>query len=172
MQKTQRQHPLGGGSLPQAPQTWSPQQMSNSVPRPSLQSNWAGHSGGCTALPKRRSPLEARTTPPPQRATNVSWKRRNGYLASLGQSEAPRCLLLSCSVVSNSLRPFGFWPVRRLCPWNFSGKNTGEGCYFPPPRDLPNLGIEPTSPTSPALQADSLPTEPSGKPRRPLALCK
>ena len=29
-------------------------------------------------------------------------------------------------------------------------------------RDLPNPGIEPSSPT---LQADSLPTEPSGKPR-------
>ena len=36
---------------------------------------------------------------------------------------------------------------------------------FPPPGDLPDLGIEPTSPMSPALQADSLPTEPSGKPR-------
>ena len=32
----------------------------------------------------------------------------------------------------------------------------------PPPRDLPNLGIEPRSP---ALQADSLPCEPLGKPK-------
>ena len=136
------------------------------------QSNCAGHSGGSTALSKQRSPLAARTTPPPQWATNVSWKRRTGYLAFLGQLEAPGCLLLSCSVVSNSLRPFGFWPVRILCPWDFSGKNTGEGCYFPPPRHLSNTGIESTSPTSPALQADSLPTEPSGKPRRPLAICK
>ena len=28
---------------------------------------------------------------------------------------------------------------------------------FPPPGDLPNPGIEPMSPVSPALQADSLP---------------
>ena len=34
---------------------------------------------------------------------------------------------------------------------------------FPPPGDLPNPGIEPLSPASPALQADSLPTEPSGR---------
>ena len=31
----------------------------------------------------------------------------------------------------------------------------------PPPRNLPNPGIKPASP---ALQADSLPTEPPGKP--------
>ena len=35
---------------------------------------------------------------------------------------------------------------------------------FPPPGDLSDPQIEPTSPVSPALQADSLPTEPSGKP--------
>ena len=32
---------------------------------------------------------------------------------------------------------------------------------FPPSEDLPDPGIEPASPMSPALQADSLPTEPS-----------
>ena len=42
------------------------------------------------------------------------------------------------------------------------GQNTGVGsCSFPSPGDLPNPGIEPGSP---ALQADSLPTEPPGKP--------
>ena len=34
--------------------------------------------------------------------------------------------------------------------------------YFPSPEDLPNPGIEPTSPI---LQADSLPTDPPGKPK-------
>ena len=33
-----------------------------------------------------------------------------------------------------------------------------------PPGDLPNPGIKPMSPVSPALQADSLPAEPPGKP--------
>ena len=36
-----------------------------------------------------------------------------------------------------------------------------SGLPFPPPGDPPDPGIEPMSP---ALQADSLPTEPSGKP--------
>ena len=35
------------------------------------------------------------------------------------------------------------------------------GLPFPPPGDLPDPGIEPMSP---ALQVDSLPTEPPGKP--------
>ena len=34
---------------------------------------------------------------------------------------------------------------------------------FPPPGDLPDPGIEPVLPVSHELQADSLPTEPSGK---------
>ena len=43
-----------------------------------------------------------------------------------------------------------------------SPKNArGEGTAFPSPRDLPNPGVEPRSP---ALQADSLPAEPQGKP--------
>jgi len=40
-------------------------------------------------------------------------------------------------------------------------KNTGVGSLIPSPADLPNPGIEPGSP---ALQADSSPTELSGKP--------
>ena len=52
-------------------------------------------------------------------------------------------------------------PPRLLCPWDSPGKNTGVGCPFPPLGPLPNLGIEPWSP---ALQADSLPFEPPGKP--------
>ena len=35
---------------------------------------------------------------------------------------------------------------------------------FPPLGDLPDPGIKPASPVYPALQADSLPAEPSGKP--------
>ena len=43
----------------------------------------------------------------------------------------------------------------------FSRQEYGNGLSFPPPGDLPNPGIEPTSPVSPALQADSSPAEPS-----------
>ena len=34
---------------------------------------------------------------------------------------------------------------------------------FPPPENIPNPGIKPTSPVSPALQVNSSPTEPLGK---------
>ena len=26
--------------------------------------------------------------------------------------------------------PYGLYPTRLLCPWDFPGKNTGVGCYF------------------------------------------
>ena len=34
-----------------------------------------------------------------------------------------------CSIVSNSLRPYGLQPARFLCPWNSLGKNTGVSCH-------------------------------------------
>ena len=62
----------------------------------------------------------------------------------------------SRSVVSNSL-----WPHVLYSPRNSLGQNTGLGKPFPSPGDLPNPGMEPRSP---ALQVDSLPFEPQGKP--------
>ena len=52
-------------------------------------------------------------------------------------------------------------------PWTtksmeFSWPEYWSGQPFPSPGDLPNLGIEPNSPT---LQVDSLPAEPQGKPK-------
>ena len=38
--------------------------------------------------------------------------------------------MLSCSVLSDSLRPHGQYPARLLCPWDFPGKNTGVGSDF------------------------------------------
>ena len=46
-------------------------------------------------------------------------------------------------------------------PMGFSRKEYWIGLPFPPPGDLPDPGIEPGSP---ALQADSLPSKPPGKP--------
>ena len=46
----------------------------------------------------------------------------------------------------------------------FSRQEYWSRLPFPPPGDLPDPGIKPASPVSPALQADSLPAEPSGKP--------
>ena len=66
--------------------------------------------------------------------------------------------IVSHSVMSDSLQLHGLQPARLLCPWDFPGK---KGLSFPSPGDLPDLGIEPGSP---ALQADSLPSEPPGNP--------
>ena len=44
----------------------------------------------------------------------------------------------------------------------FSGQDYWSGLPFPSPGDLPDPGIKPSSP---ALQVDSLPSEPPGKPR-------
>ena len=44
----------------------------------------------------------------------------------------------------------------------FPGQESWSGLPFPSPGDLPNSGIKPRSP---ALQADSLPAKPQGKPK-------
>ena len=51
--------------------------------------------------------------------------------------------------------------VGMYSPWNSPGQNTGMRSLSLIPEDLPNPEIKPGSP---ALQADSLPTELSGKP--------
>ena len=50
-----------------------------------------------------------------------------------------------------------------LLSMGFSRQEYWSGLPCPPPGDLPHPGIEPASPVSPALQVDSLPTEPSRK---------
>ena len=58
------------------------------------------------------------------------------------------------------------WTVTLQAPllMGFSRQDYWSGLPCPPPGDLPKLGIEPTSPEFPALQVDSLLTEPPGKP--------
>ena len=53
---------------------------------------------------------------------------------------------------------------RLLCPQVFSRKKYRSGLPCPLPGDLPNPGIKSASPVSPALQVDSLPTEPAWEP--------
>ena len=65
------------------------------------------------------------------------------------------CVCASCLVMSNSLLPHGLHS-----PWNFPGQNTGVSSLSLFLGNLPNLGIEPMSPT---LQVNSLPAEPQGK---------
>ena len=60
------------------------------------------------------------------------------------------------------------WTVTHQAPLSlrFSRQDYWSGLPCPPPGDISDPGIEPSSPVSPALQADSLPLAP---PRKPLS---
>ena len=59
----------------------------------------------------------------------VNRERQSVVCASSCLAGACMCVL-SDSVVSDSLQFFGLYPTRLLCPWYFSGKNTGGDYYF------------------------------------------
>ena len=69
--------------------------------------------------------------------------------------------LVSLSCVQLSASP---WTIAHQAPLSMGLSRQGDwsGLPCPPPGDLPNPGMEPGSPT---LQADSLLSEPSGKPK-------
>ena len=67
---------------------------------------------------------------------------------------------ISCSVVSNSVSPSTIACQTPPC-MEFSRQEHWNGKPFPSAGDLPEPGI---NPESPALQVDSLPSEPPGKP--------
>ena len=71
------------------------------------------------------------------------------------------CVL--CSVMSNSfVTP---WTLAQQAPLSmgFSRQEYWSGLLFPPPGDLPDPGIEPTSPASPALAGGFFTSKPPGK---------
>ena len=71
-----------------------------------------------------------------------------------------------CSVMYNSVTP---WTIAHQAPLSmeFSVQEYWSGLPFPSPGDLPDPGMEPLSPASLALQADSLLLETLGKPQLP-----
>ena len=73
------------------------------------------------------------------------------------------CMLSHSSHVQLFVTP---WHVAHQAPLSigFSRQEHWSGLPCPPPGDLPDPGIKPWSPASPALQADSLPTNPPGNP--------
>ena len=74
-------------------------------------------------------------------------------------------LLSHFSPVCLSVTP---WTVARHAPLSmeFSRQEYWSGLPYLPPGDLPKPGIEILRPVSPALQADSLPLGPPGKPHQ------
>ena len=86
-------------------------------------------------------------------AIKVGNLHKNAQLGEQGRSEVK---LKSLSRVQLFATP---WTIQSM---EFSRPEYWSGYPFPSPGDLPNPGIEPSSP---ALQADSLPAEPQGKPK-------
>ena len=78
------------------------------------------------------------------------------HTGSSGPSLDPLCVLCWAARSCLIWRHCGLQPARRLGPWDSPGKNTGVGCPFPSLGNIADPGIEPRSP---ALQADSSPTE-------------
>ena len=71
-------------------------------------------------------------------------------------------LMLSHSVMSDSGT---LWTIAHHSPLSlgFFRQEYWSGLSIPSPGDLPDPGIKPASPVAPALQGDTLPTEPLGK---------
>ena len=88
--------------------------------------------------------------------SRATWLNYSSYMeprlkeseSEVAQSCPTLCNPMDCSLLGSSV-------------WDFSRQEYWSGLPFPPPGDLPNLGIKPRSPT---LQADALPSEPPGKP--------
>ena len=68
--------------------------------------------------------------------------------------------VLSCLVMSNSLRPHGLQPVRLLRPWNFPGNNPSMSCHFLHQRIFLTQGSNPCVLLLLHLQVGSLPLVP------------
>ena len=62
--------------------------------------------------------------------------------------------------MSGSLQPHGLLQPQAPLSMELSRQEYWSGLPFPSPGDLPDPGVDPGSPT---LQADSLPSEPTGK---------
>ena len=76
-------------------------------------------------------------------------------------------LQADCSVTQPYFGLFATpWIAARQAPLSmgFSGEEYWSGLPFPPPGNLPDSGVEPESPASPALGGGFFTTEPPGKP--------
>ena len=95
------------------------------------------------------------------------------FVSGVQQSESVTHIhILVCSFAQFCLTvcdPMDCRPPRLPCPRDFPDKNTGVGCHFPSPGDLPNLGIK-----LPLLhwQVDSLPLSHLGSPSLYLCFCE
>ena len=136
--------------------------------------------GGCSKSSKKQRPWREHVPPLEESrwdillvAEGYRWARGQGMSLYLlvdpawnrwpweAWPEGSRARARVCVVVRLSVTPR---TTARQAPLSmgFSRQEYWGGLLFPSPRDLPDPGIEPGSPT---LQADSLPSEPAEKPQ-------
>ena len=84
---------------------------------------------------------------------NLSYYSRYSTYFSILPCDYDVCVLVTQLLSNSFVTP---WTVVLLCPWKFPGKNTRAGCNSL----LQGIFL---AQGSPALQADSLPSEPPGK---------
>ena len=92
--------------------------------------------------------------------------------SSFWQAALPKlCACQVTSVVSNSVT---LWIVAHQAPLSMGFSRHESWSELPclPPGDLPDPGIEPESPVSPALQVDSFPLSHLGSPVAFVGKCK
>ena len=63
-----------------------------------------------------------------------------------------------------TLRVYGLWPAKLLCPWDFPSKNTGVDCHFFSQDIFPTKGLNPHLLSLRQWQEDSLPLYHLGSP--------
>ena len=84
---------------------------------------------------------------------SVKWKKEDVHLGLC-------CVVLSCSVKSDSLQPQGLYPTKLLCPWDSPGNNSGVGYHGLLQGIFPTQGLNPC--LLHFLQAGYLPLVPPG----------
>ena len=90
---------------------------------------------------------------------DIKWLVKKKWLVKVKESESE--VAQSCP----SLWLRGLQPTRLLCPWDFSGKNTGVGCCFLLQGIFPTQGSNPGLLCCRQMQADTLTSESPGKPK-------
>ena len=84
-----------------------------------------------------------------------------------GLYEGQLCVwVLSRSVMSDSLKPYGPQSTRLLCPWSASGMNTGVGCHALRQGIFPTQGLNLCLLHLRHWKVSSLPLVPRGKPMK------
>ena len=86
------------------------------------------------------------------------WRWKGAETPACERSTVGQCESVRHSAVSDPVTPW-IVPLQAPLSMKFSRQECRSGLPFPSPGNLANPGIEPSSP---ALQADSLPSEPPG----------